>query len=154
MLRHSLISSSASGSYKVAIKMLSRAAVSSEAQLGKDLQSNSCGYWQNSISCRLPSSVQFSHSVVSDSLQPHECQHARPPSPSPTPGVHSNSCPSSWWCHPNNSSSVILFSSHLQSFPASGRKFFQWVSSLHQVAKVLEFQLQHQSFQWTPRTDL
>ena len=65
------------------------------------------------------SSVQFSCSVVSDSLRPHESQHARPLCPSPTPGVHSNSCPSSWWCHPTISSSVIPFS-HLQSFPASG----------------------------------
>ena len=54
--------------------------------------------------------VQFSCSVVSDSLRPHESQHARPPCPSPTPGVHSNSCPSSWWCHPAISSSVIPFS--------------------------------------------
>ena len=66
------------------------------------------------------SSVQFSRSVVSDSLQPHESQHARPPCPSPTPGVYSNSCPSSWWCHPAISSSVIPFSSCPQSFPASG----------------------------------
>ena len=66
------------------------------------------------------SSVQFSHSVVSNSLQPHELQHARPPRPSPTPGIHPNSCPSSQWCHPTISSSVILFSSCLQSFPASG----------------------------------
>ena len=66
------------------------------------------------------SSVQFSHSVVSDSLQPHEPQHTRPPCPSPTPGVHSNSCPLSHWCHPAISSSVVLFSSCLQSFPASG----------------------------------
>ena len=65
------------------------------------------------------SSVQFSHSVVSDSLQPHESQHARPPCPSPTPGVHSNSCPSSLWCHPAISSSVVLFSSCRQSLPAS-----------------------------------
>jgi len=64
-------------------------------------------------------SVQFSCSVVSDSLQPHEPQHTRPPCPSPTPGVYSNSCPLSWWCHPTISSSVIPFSSHLQSFPAS-----------------------------------
>ena len=56
------------------------------------------------------SSVQFSHSVVSDSLQPHESQHARPPSPSPTPGVHPNSCPLSWWHHPAISSSVVPFS--------------------------------------------
>ena len=65
------------------------------------------------------SSVQFSRSV-SDSLQPHESQHARPPCPSPTPGVYSNSCPSSRWCHPTISSSVVPFSSRLQSFPAPG----------------------------------
>ena len=96
------------------------------------------------------SSVQFSHSVVSDSLRPHESQHARPPCPSPTPGVYSNSCPSSRWCHPTISSSIVPFSSCPQSLLASW--FFPWVSSLHQVAKVLEFQLQHQSFQWIPRT--
>ena len=65
------------------------------------------------------SSVQFSHSVMSDSLRPHELQHARPPCPSPTPGVHSNSCPSSRWCHPAISSSVVPFSSWPQSLPAS-----------------------------------
>ena len=65
-------------------------------------------------------SVQFRRSVVSNSLQPHKPQHARPPCPSPTPRVHPNSCPSSWWCHPTISSSVIPFSSCLQSFPASG----------------------------------
>ena len=64
--------------------------------------------------------VQFSCSVMSDSLQPHGLQHARPPCPSPTPGVYSNSCPLSQWCHPTISSSVIPFSSCLQSFPASG----------------------------------
>ena len=64
-------------------------------------------------------SVQFSRSVVSDSLRPHESQHARPPCPSPTPGIHPNSCPSSRWCHPAISSSVITFSSCLQSRPAS-----------------------------------
>ena len=63
--------------------------------------------------------VQFSRSVVSDSLRPHELQHARPPCPSPTPSVHPNSCPSSWWCHPAISSSVIPFSSCPQSLPAS-----------------------------------
>ena len=184
-------------------------------------------------------SVQFSCSVVSDSLQPHGLQHAKLPCASPTPGACLNSCPFSQWCHPTISSSVVPFS-HLQSFPAS-RSFsmsqfftsggqsilklrfssvhvssvaqscptlcdpmnrstpglpvhhqlpeftqthvhrggdaiqpshplsspsppvptpsqhqglFQWVNSSHQVAKVLEFQLQHQSFQWTPRTDL
>ena len=57
---------------------------------------------------------------VTQSLQPHGLQHARPPCPSPTPSVYSNSCPLSWWCHPTSSSSVIPFSSHLQTFPASG----------------------------------
>ena len=65
------------------------------------------------------SSIQFSLSVVSDSLQPHESQHARPPWPPPTPGIHSDSCPSSQWCHPGISSSVVPFSSCPQSFPAS-----------------------------------
>ena len=65
-------------------------------------------------------SVQFSHSVVSDSLQPHKLQHTRPPCPSPTHGVHSSSHQSSWWCHRAISSSVVPFSSGLQSFPASG----------------------------------
>ena len=63
-----------------------------------------------------------------------------------------HSCPSSWWCHPAISSSVIPFSSCPQSLPTSG--FFQWVNSLYEVANILEFQLQNQSFQWTPRTDL
>ena len=66
-----------------------------------------------------PSSVQFSCSVVSDSLRLHESQHARPPCPSPTPGVHSDSCPSSQWWHPAISSSVVPFSSWPQSFPES-----------------------------------
>ena len=65
-------------------------------------------------------SVQFSHSVVSDSLRPHGLLHARPPCPSPTPGVYSNSCPLSQWCHPTISSSVVPFSSCLQSVSASG----------------------------------
>ena len=69
---------------------------------------------------QIPHSVQFSRSVVSDSLQPHEPQHARPPCPSPTPGVHPNSCPLSQWCHPTISSSVVSFSSCSQSFPALG----------------------------------
>ena len=68
----------------------------------------------------LSPSVQFSCSVVSNSLWPRESQHTRPPCPSPTPGVHSNSHPSSRWCHPTISSSVVPFSSWLQSFPASG----------------------------------
>ena len=76
------------------------------------------------------SSVQFSHSVMPDSLWPHESQHARPPCPSPTPGVYSNSCPSSRWCHPAISSSVIPFSACPQSLPASGScpmsQLFSW----------------------------
>ena len=64
--------------------------------------------------------VQFSHSVMSDSLQPHGLQHARLPCSSPTPGACLNSCPSSRWCHPTISSSVVPFSSCLQSFPALG----------------------------------
>ena len=96
-------------------------------------------------------SVQFSRSVVSNSLRPHGLQHARLPCPSTTSGTCSNSRPLSRWCHPTISSSVVLFSSCLQSFPASGS--FRWVSSSHQVARGLEFQLQHQSFQfqdWFP----
>ena len=75
-------------------------------------------------------SVQFSRSVASDSLQPHDSQHARPPCPSPTPGVHSNSRPLSQWCHSAISSSVIPFSSCSQSLPASGSfpmsQLFAW----------------------------
>ena len=66
------------------------------------------------------SSVQFSHSVVSDALQPHKSQHTRPPCPSPTPRACSNPCSSSRWCHPAISSSVVPFSSCPQSLPASG----------------------------------
>ena len=84
--------------------------------------SNSCSF-KTMIS-------QFSRSVVSDSLQPHEPQHARPPYPPPTPGVHQNPCPLSWWCHPTISSSLVPFSSCPQSFPASGSflisQLFTW----------------------------
>ena len=69
---------------------------------------------------QIPQLVQFSHSVVSDSLWPHRLQQARPPCPSPTPRVHSNSCPLSQWCLPTISSSVVPFSSCPQSFPTSG----------------------------------
>ena len=75
-------------------------------------------------------SVQFSHSVVSDSLRPHESQHTRPPCPSPTPRAHPNLCPLSWWWHPTISFSVVPFSSCSQSFPASGSfpmsQLFAW----------------------------
>ena len=85
------------------------------------------------------SSVQFSCSVVSDSLQPHESQYARPRCPSSTPGVHSNSCPSSQWCHPVISSSVVPFSSCPN--PSHHQSLFQWVNSSYQADKVLDFQL-------------
>ena len=98
------------------------------------------------------SSVQFSRSVVSDSLRPHELQNARPPCPSPSPGVHSDLCPSSPWCHPAISSSVVPFSSCPQS--SQHQNLLQWVNSSHEVAKVLEFQLQHHSLQRNPRVDL
>ena len=98
------------------------------------------------------SSVQFSCSVVSDPLRPRESQHTRPPCPSPTPRVHSDSRPSSQWCHPAISSSVIPFSSC--PHPSQHHSLFQWVNSSHKVAKVLEFQLQHHSFQRNPRADL
>ena len=98
------------------------------------------------------SSVQFCRSIVSDSLWLHESQHARPPCPSPTPGVHWDSCPSSRWCHPAISSSVIPFSSCPQSLPASESfpmsQLFPWGGQSTGV------QLQHQSFQRTPRADL
>ena len=89
----------------------------------------------------------FSHWVVSDSLWPHGLQHTRLLCPLPSPEVCSNSCLLSWWCHPTISSSVAPFSSCPQSFSESG-SFPVWLSFSHQVAKVLELQLQHQSFQW------
>ena len=102
------------------------------------------------------SSVQFSHSVMSSSLRPHESQHARPPCPSPTPGVHSNSHPSSWWCHPAISSSVVPFSSCPQSLPASGSfqmsQLFAWgVQSIgvSASASVLPMNTQDWSLGWT-----
>ena len=86
--------------------------------------------WPISGYLRWFSSVQFSRSVVSDSLRPHESQHSRPPCPSQTPGVYSNSCPSSRWSHPAISSSVVPFSSWPQSLPASGSfpmsQLFAW----------------------------
>ena len=93
----------------------------------------------------------FSHSVMSDSLPPHELQHARLPCPSPSPGACSNSCSLSQWCHPTISSSAALCPPALSL--SHHQSLFQWVGSLHQVAKVLELQLQHQSFQWIFRID-
>ena len=113
--------------------------------------STSIKFW----SCEAPpqlASVQFSPSIMSDSLRPHEPQHARPPCPSPTP--RSTQTHVHWVSdaiqpfHPLSSPSppALNLSRH--------QGLFQWVSSSHQVAKVLEFELQHQSFQWTSRTDL
>ena len=108
------------------------------------------------------SSVQFSCSVTSDSLQPHESQHARPPCPSPTPGVYPNSCPLSWWCHPAISSSVIPFSSCPQSLPASGTfpmsQLFAWNGQsigVSALASVLPMNTQDWSpLGWTGWTSL
>ena len=103
------------------------------------------------------SSVQFSCSVVSDSLQPHESQHTRPPCPSPTPGVHPSSCRLSWWCHPAISCSVVPFSSCPQSLPASGSfpvsQLFAWGGQSIRVsasASVLQMNTQDWSpLEWT-----
>ena len=108
------------------------------------------GWWIWSLKY-IFNSIQFSHSVVSESLWSHEPQHTRPPCPSPTPIVYSNSCTLSRWCHPTILSFVVPFSSCLQYFPASVSLLVS--HSSHQVAKWLEFQLQHQSFQWIFRTD-
>ena len=96
-------------------------------------------------------SVQFSHSVVSDSLRPHGLQHARLSCPSPTPRACSNSCLLSQWCHPP---SYPLSSPSHPAFSLSQHQgLFQWVSSSHQLAKVLELQPQHQSLKWIFRAD-
>ena len=107
--------------------------------------------------CPRLSSVQFSHSVMSDSLQPHELQHASPPCPSPTPRVHPNSCPSSRWCHPNISCSVVPFSSCPQSLPASESfpmsQLFTWggqSTGVSALASVLPKNIQGWSpLEWT-----
>jgi len=100
----------------------------------------------------LLTSVQFSRSVMSDSLWPHESKHARPPCPSPTPGVHSDSRPSSHWCHPAISSSVVPFSSHPQSLPASESfpmsQLFAWAGQSTGVSASAS------SLQRNPRADL
>ena len=99
----------------------------------------------------LINSVQFSSSVMSDSLQPHGLQHARPPCPSPAPRVYSNSCPFIQWSHPTISSSVVPTPPAFSLSQHQG--LFQWVGSLHKAAKVLELQLRHQSFQSIFRTN-
>ena len=109
-------------------------------------------YWliHSIIYIYLLSSVQFNCSVVSNSLWPHGLQQARPPCPSPTHGAYSNSCPSSWWCYPTISSSVVLFSC-LQSFPASGS--FQMSQFFTSGGQRIGVSASHQSFQWIFRTD-
>ena len=104
-------------------------------------------------SVQLLSSVQFSRSVVSNSVPPHESQHARPPCPSPTPGVHSDSCPSGQWCHPAISSSVIPISSCPQSLPASKsfpmRQLFTWGGQSTGVSALASF-LPRNTQGWSP----
>ena len=98
-------------------------------------------------------SVQFSHSVVSNSLRPHESQHARPPCTSPTPGAYLNSCPSSHLCHPTISSSINRFSYRLQSFLASGSfplsQLFAWGGQSIGVSDLASF-LPKKSQGWSP----
>ena len=96
---------------------------------------------------------QFTHSVMSDSLRPHELPHARPPCPSPAPGVYSNSFPSSRWCHPVISASVILFSSCPQSLPASGSfpmsQLFTWGGQSTGASALVSF-LSKNTQGWSP----
>ena len=107
----------------------------------------------NTSHCKSLSSVQFSHSVVSDSSWPHEPQHARPSCPSPTPGVYPNSCPLSQWCHPTISSSVIPLSSCPQSLPASESfpmsQLFAWGSQSTGVSALASF-LPKNTQDWSP----
>ena len=115
------------------------------------MSSSNCSF----LTCIQISSIQFSSSVMSDSLQPHELQHARPSCPSPTPRVHSNSCPSSWWCHPAISSSVVPFSSYPQypqhqSLPMS--QLFTWGGQsigVSALASILPKNTQDWSSEWT-----
>ena len=99
------------------------------------------------------SSVQFSRSVVSDCLQPHESKHAKPPCPSSSPRVHSNSCPSSWWCHPAISSFVVPFFSCPQSVPASESfpvsQLFAWGGQSTGVSALASFLLKNTQG-WSP----
>ena len=114
--------------------------------------------------CSLPSvneflkfsSLQFSHSVMSNSLRPHEAQHARPPCPSPAAGVYPNACPLSWWCHPTISSSIVPFSSCPQSFPASESfpvsQLFAWgghCTGVSALASFLPKNTQDWYLEWT-----
>ena len=123
--------------WKVKVKLFSRALLFATPWTAAHQAPPSMGFSRQEYWSRVPlpspnyvfiSSVQFSLSVVSDSLRSHELQQARPPCPSPTPRVHSNSCPLSWWYHPAISSSVIPFSSRPQSLPV---RVFSNESTLH-----------------------
>ena len=117
-------------------------------QLSNQTTTNPCTY----MKCQF-SSVQFSRSVMSDSLRPHESQHTKPPCPSPTPGVHPDSHPSSQWCHPAISSSVVPFFSHPQSLPASESfpmsQLFAWGGQSIGVSALAPF-LPKKSQGWSP----
>ena len=132
---------------------ISAAPVVHDAVLSKQTHRHSyCSQEKSSAQYEF-SSVQFSHSVVSNSLQPHELQHARPPCPSPTPGVHSDSRPLSQWCHPALSSSVIPFSSCPQALPASESfpmsQRFTWGGQSTGVSALASF-LPKKSQGWSP----
>ena len=122
-----------------------------EFKMGYKAVETTCN--NNAFSTGTASSVQFSHSVVTDSLQPHESQHARPPCPSPSPGVHSNSRPSSPWCPPAISSSVVPFSSCPQSLPASESfpmsQLFAWDGQSTGVSSLASF-LPKNVQDWSP----
>ena len=124
--------------------------------LEKKVYSAIFGWSDCTVLCKigLPvSSIQYSCSVVSDSLRPHESQHARPPCPSPTPEVYPNSCPLSRWCHPTISSSVVPFSSYPQSLPASESfpmsQLFPWGGQSTRVSALASF-LPKKSQGWSP----
>ena len=110
-------------------------------------------WWLSGWKIHLQCGSQFSRSVMCDSLRPHEPQHARPPCPSPTPGVHSNSCPLNQWCHSTISSSAVPFSSRLQSFPASGSfpmsQLFTWGGQSTGVSTLASF-LPKNTQDWSP----
>ena len=124
----------------------------SDFKTHSDKQAHQKPFLIDLFSARRFSSAQFSRSVVSDSLKPHESQHSRPPCPSPSLGVHSNSCPSSRWCHLPNSSSVIPFCSCPQFLPASESfpmsQLFTWAGQSTGVTTLASF------LPKTPKTDL
>ena len=117
------------------------------------ISSSTCSYLKLFLAQNNSVQVQFSRSVVSDSLRPHGLQHTRPPCPSPTPGVHWDSRPSNQWCHPAISSSVVHFSSCPQSLPASGSfpvsQLFTWGGQSTGVSALASF-LPKNTQDWSP----